>query len=213
MFDTKKYATMFSRDKHTNIHLHKIITLLRDTKNTYTLKQIGKITGTPINTDQKLLNAVKQNDKIIFENDSCRFKHEFSYRNKEEFLDTLKKGSYQYGIELSKLLDCPIDLMEIINECSNENSIIIFKSVDNQKLVFYNTLPVKTASNTTKELFQTVKITSYSEILKELEIIGLSKQINKKKIPIEIKDNKKKRQKRRIRITNTHITGLDLEDI
>ncbi|KAF7701512.1 General transcription factor IIE subunit 2 [Cucumispora dikerogammari] len=213
MMNTNKYSTMFSRDKHLNTHLHKIITLLKETKNTYTLEQVSKITNTPLDTDPKLLNAVKQNDKIIFENNTCRFKHEFSYTNKQELLETLKNGPYKYGIEINKLLDCQLDAKDIINECISENTIITLRSADNSKLLFYNTLLVQPASPSTKELYQAVNITTYAEIFDELEKIGISKKTEKKETNIKATDNTKKRPKRRIRITNTHIKGLDLEDI
>lgn len=213
MFDTEKYVNMLKTDNHTNVYIHKIVKLLKETKNKYTLKQASMIIGIPIEADKKLLNALKENNKIIFEDDTIRLKHEFNFQNKEEFLETISDKKYEFGIEMRSLEDSPLDIENIVNECLKERSIVFLKTIEGNKIIFYNSLKTKEADESTKDLYQSIKITSYPEMLKELRKLGLSKKEEiQVQQPVVKAQPKKKRQRRQIKITNTHIKDFDLND-
>lgn len=89
--------------------------------------------------------------------------------------------------------------------------MIVLKDNDNSEVVFYNDMQVERVDEDIRELWRSIKVPVYQDLISQLNNAGLKKdKVEYTKKKVIIKKDKTKRYKRRIKITNTHVKGLDL---
>ncbi|KAI5149565.1 transcription initiation factor TFIIE subunit beta [Enteropsectra breve] len=203
--------------KHLNSYIRRILEIIRSKERACSFRELDELLGFRILSNIHLLNALKSNSKIEMSRDALRYVPEFNIKTVSDLYDAVKSVGYKEGIELARLCDSPVDVRPFIKQLEKENKIIIIKDMDNSEIVYFydvNDDKIITASSGIKQLWHSVKIPNYRDVLEELSLAGVKNMnttVIKKKIPIKIKQNKK--VKRRIKITNTHVQNLDLTSL
>lgn len=205
---------MADDSKHLNIYIHKILEFLKKLDRAVGYKEIEDNTGISILKHPDLIKAFRTNEKILFENNTVRFVPSYVIRSVDDLLDILKTVNSQEGVEMAKLEDSPFDIKPFINQLKEENRIIILKDLDSSEIVFYNENAFPFVSEEIKSLWASVKVPNYCDIINELNQAGLKGTDNPTVIKNRvIKKTVSKKSKRRITITNTHVKGLDLQNL
>lgn len=200
--------------RHLNTYIHKILELLKKNDRAMSYQEIEEKTGINVLGNIQLVRALKSNSKIAITQESIRFIPTFSIRSVEDLLEILKSSNGKEGIEMSKLCDSAVDISHFIQSLQSNNKIIILKDIDNSEVVFYNEMIVDPIKPSIKELWSSIKVPNHHDIVNQLSNAGLKNSeeqaFKKKKLS---KQSKNKRNKRKIAITNTHVSGLDLNNM
>lgn len=203
-----------SHSRHLNTYILKILELLKKNDRALTYHEIEEKTGINVLSNAQLVRALKSNGKIAITQDTVRFIPSYEIRSSDDLLAILKEVNGKEGIEMSKLRDSAIDISEFIQSLLLNNKIIILKDIDNSEVVFYNEMVCKPIKPEIKELWASIKVPNHHDIVDQLSNAGLKNSeeqaFKKKKIT---KLSKNKRNKRKIAITNTHVSGLDLNNM
>ncbi|ORD94551.1 hypothetical protein ECANGB1_539 [Enterospora canceri] len=99
-----------------------------------------------------------------------------------------------------------------------KDDFIILRDLDGGEIVFLNqsvsNLPTEDdVLDRIREMWESVPVPNYQNVLEELNRAGIKHQTEEaKKEPVK-KIEKRKKYKRRIKITNTHVKGLDLNNL
>ena len=199
---------------HLNSYIHKILDLLKKEDHPFTFKEIYSKLGVNILTNMPLMKALRNNPKILMDRESLKFVPLFNVRSTADLAGILREKSGVEGVELSKLADSPVDIRPFVAELGAQGRIFVLKDMDGSEIIFYNPLTVAPASPEIAQMWGSIKIPNYHDIIEELNTAGLknaSSQTVKKKAVA--KKEPKKRSQRRIKITNTHVKGLDLSGL
>lgn len=197
---------------HLNSYIYKILEFIKKDNKLYSFKEIQDSLGINVLSNSMLIKSLRNNSKVRIENYTIQFVPLFNYRTAEEFIELLKSKVGEEGIEMEKLADAPVDIKQFLLKYVESNEIYILKDMDGSEVVFYNDSNIVPIDDKIKALWNSVKILNYHNIIDELNLAGLKKDLGsdaKKKLVSTIK--KKKRSQRRIKITNTHVKGLNLE--
>lgn len=199
---------------HLNSYIHRILELLKKEDRVFTFTEVQNSLGINIFSNVTLMRALRNNQKIQMDQHSLRFIPLYNIRSKADLLEILKECANNEGIEMSKLADSPIDIRPFVSELVSQGSLIILKDMDGSETAFYNGHVIAPADPGIRSMWHGIKVPSYHHILDELGSAGLKNaegQLVKKKIIA--KKEPKKRSQRRIKITNTHVKGLDLSGL
>ncbi|WUR03631.1 transcription initiation factor IIE subunit beta (tfa2) [Vairimorpha necatrix] len=194
---------MQENDRHTNSYLHDILTFLKSTSGSVTFTDLYNKLKIDIHSNLRLLNALQSNEKIRIQNNLIEYLYTYNIKNKEDLVEIFKNK--KEGIELVKLKDNPVDISGFLED------FLILKDNDGSEVVFYNELHIDKLDEELINLWRAVKIPGYQDMLSELNCAGLKSDKNEVvKRKIINKKAKSKKYRRNIKITNTHVKGLDL---
>jgi transcription initiation factor TFIIE subunit beta len=200
--------------RHLNTFILKILEFLKKSDKALSYREIEEKTGISILSNVNLVRALKSNVKIELLQNSIRFIPSFIIRSVEDLIGVLKETKGKGGIEMNKLSDSPFDITGFVKTLVDSNQMIILKDIDNSEIAFYNEMNCPKIKPEIKELWVSIKIPNHHDIVEQLNIAGLKNSeeqtFKKKKIS---KQAKGKRSKRKIAITNTHVVGLDLNNM
>ncbi|KAJ3105082.1 hypothetical protein HDU97_008486 [Phlyctochytrium planicorne] len=164
----------------------------------------------------------RNNDKIGFDipSKTIWYKHQYTIQTKQEFLEILQKTLSTGGADVRELKESCPDIYTMCDELEKSGDIFLIRNKDDTpRLAYYNCMNDHTGDEPAK--FPSSEFTTYWEqetiptdedaLLKELEAAGLRKMdgsggIVKKKAVAKVKS----KRGRRIKITNTHLEGVDL---
>lgn len=200
--------------RHLNTYIHKILELLKKNDHALTYGEIEEQTGINILSNVQLVRALKANSKVLITQESISFVPTFIIRSVDDLLDILKGLNGKGGVEMSKLTDSPFDITGFVETLVSNKKMIILKDIDNSEIAFYNEMVCPPIKPEIKDLWASIKIPNHHDIVDQLSNAGLKNSeeqaFKKKKV---IKQSKNKRSKRKIAITNTHVAGLDLNNM
>lgn len=199
---------------HLNSHIHRIVEILKKEDRKYSIKELNVLLNINILRNARLVDALKKNPRIVFENGTLRFQPVFNIRNVDDLENVLLKFNYKEGIEKAKLVESPINVHQFIDELKNKGKIIILQDMDGSDIVFYNDMKIIPADEIIRSMWKDIKVPDYHDVLDELNSVGLDNsgvQALKKKRAV--KKKAAKRSQRRIKMTNTHVKELDLQNI
>lgn len=200
--------------KHVNTFIHKILDLLKRHDRALSYREIEEKTGINVLNNVQLVRALKINPKVAITHESVQFLPSYTIRSTGDLLSILKEANGKEGVEMSKLLESPVDISPFINELAQQNKIIILKDIDNSEIVFFNEEPIPALKKEIKDLWASVKVPNFHGIAQELSESGLKgTEMHVLKKQRASKQTKQKKSKRRIAITNTHVKGLDLNNL
>ncbi|KAI4292931.1 transcription initiation factor TFIIE subunit beta [Pancytospora philotis] len=203
---------MGPEQNHLNSDIRKIIDLLKKEDRGFTYREVQSKLGISILASSALAMALRNNSKIAVENDALRFVPHYSIRSVEDLRAVLLAAEGKEGVEVAKLVESPVDVAQFIAALRGEGVLITLKDMDGSEILFYDSQPsTAVVRPAIKELWNSVKIPSYHSIIEELNLAGLKSgygQVAKKRAVV--KKETKKRSQRRIKVTNTHVEGLDL---
>lgn len=200
--------------RHLNSYIHTIINLLKQHDRPLNFEEIRTKLNIDLYGNYSILQALRKNNRIVATSNSLMFKPLYSIRSKEDLLRIIKGLNNEEGIELSKLADSPIDIASFVEELKNRKLVIVLKDMDNSEIMFNNDTPIENVSESLVELWKGIKVPVYHDLLLELNSAGL--KIEKEegiKKRIIVKKGKKKKNRRKIKITNTHVKELDLNGL
>lgn len=197
--------------KHLNSYLHRIIEFLKKEDRSFTFKEMYSQLGINILSNNQLVKALKNNPKIELSHETLRFVPLYRIRSTEDLECILHEQNAREGIELAKLADSPVDISPFVAELSAAGKIIILKDLDGSEVIFYNDYQHPRAQEEIWKMWNAVKVPNYHDIIEELSTAGLHGAFNQvAKKNVVIKKAPAKRSQRRIKVTNTHVKGLDL---
>ncbi|KAJ3092945.1 hypothetical protein HK102_000039 [Quaeritorhiza haematococci] len=154
--------------------------------------------------NRELFSMLTNNEKISYDPATKTFTYKPTYniRTKEDLLQLLKENREFGGMEAKELKDSYADLNTAIKELEEAGQIIVIRNKDNAPKLLYPNEPSLS-----------IKISEEPGVLtSELEKAGLKtmevfstrpKTQNKAK-------GKSRRGNRKMKITNTHLEGIDL---
>lgn len=205
---------MHEYDKHVNTFIHKILEHLKKYDRPLLYREIEEKTGINILNNPQLVKSLRNNPKISITHESIQFIPSYTIRSTLELEETLRRVNGREGIEMDKLLDSPIDIRPFIEELVSIGRIIILKDMDNSEIVFYNEMTVPPMKEEIKKLWNSIKIPNFYDIASELSQLGLKgTEIQAFKRQKTVKQTNSKKNKRKIALTNTHVKGLDLNNL
>lgn len=179
------------------------MTFLKSTSGSISFTDLYNKLKIDIHSNPRLLNALQNSDKILIQNNSIQYLYTYNIKSREDLIAVFKNK--KEGIELSKLKDNQIDITSFLD------GFIILKDNDGSEVVFYDDLKIDKLDDDIVNLWQSIKIPGYQDMLSELNQAGLkTEKSNNVKRQTIIKRTKSKKYRRNIKITNTHVKGLDL---
>ncbi|CAD25395.2 TRANSCRIPTION INITIATION FACTOR TFIIE BETA SUBUNIT [Encephalitozoon cuniculi GB-M1] len=200
--------------RHTNTYIHAVISLLKQHDRPLSFEEIKDKTRIDLHNNYVLLQSIKRNPRIVATHSTLMFKPLYSIRSVEDMRKVVRGLGGEEGLEMSKLMDSPVNVVPFVEELKKSNEIIILNDIDGSEVVFWNDTQESPVDPQIKSLWNQVRITTYHDLIRELNTAGLKteKVENVKKRPT-IKIKKDRRSRRKIRITNTHVKGLDLSGV
>lgn len=99
-FDLHKF------ERHLNTYIHDIINLLKK-KGTMSFDEIHKETGINLLNNYNLVKSLRNNQRIILEDNTLSYRHSYLIKSLEDLENVL---SNREGIEMNSLKDSPVTL-------------------------------------------------------------------------------------------------------
>ncbi|EEQ82335.1 hypothetical protein NCER_100965 [Vairimorpha ceranae BRL01] len=194
------------QDKHINSYLHEILTFLKSSANAISFTDLYSKLNIDIHSNTRLLKALENNDKILIKNNFIQYLYTYNIQSKEDLINIFSKR--KEGIELSKLRDNPIDISDFLDD------FLILKDNDGIEVVFYDDMRIDKADDDIVALWKSVRVPGFQDLISEMSVAGIKTNISETvKRKAIIKKTKSKRYRRNIKITNTHVKGLDLNKL
>src|SRR5690606_13225354 len=126
----------------------------------------------------------------------------------------LEKRRHEGGMEYKELKDSYSKISEAVNELASEGRILVVRNKDGYpRILYWNDQRYNTAMDPEfREIWHRLRIPDEVDLPKELEKAGLTHmQVFDKKGPgVEAPKRKQVKRNRKMKITNTHMKGLDL---
>jgi transcription initiation factor TFIIE subunit beta len=169
-----------------------------------------------IMSSPELFEAVKKNDRILYneQTQTFEFKPNYKIRTREDLLDLLRRHRGVTGMEVKELKQSYTRVTELIEELDKEKLILCMRNKDGSaKVVYYNDPSFRISiSDEFKKYWNDVKLPLDMDLEPELKKAGLAPmQVELKKVKAGGVDGKKKKRKSRFKMTNTHLEGVDLK--
>ena len=217
-------------NRHFNSYLHKILECIKKEDREFTFNEVETRANIKI---VNMISALKNNKKVKIEGNTIRYIPEFNIKNKEDILEIVKNE----GIEMDRLCDSFVDVRKMMNVTEERpmqvgvkkrskialppietDDFIILRDLDGQEVVFRNEyvegIPDKDETyKRIVELYNEIEVPNYQNVCEYLKECGQKTKTEPVKKKGIIKSTKKKKSRRRIKITNTHVEGLDLNDM
>ncbi|PVZ98130.1 hypothetical protein BB558_005270 [Smittium angustum] len=200
--------------RHSLSIIYSIINHLRQYERPQTIEEIFKLTRINV-SDPEVFGLLCSNEKIIYnkENQTFEYKPVYDLKNKDDLLNLLKQRVNIGGLLIKDLKDSHIDLNKAVNELKSEGWVLTINNKDGTpRQLFYNRNNTNLAVNDSfKEIWQELRVPDETELMFEMERAGLKQmEIAKRKTANDEGLKKLKVKNRRIKITNTHLEGIDL---
>ncbi|KAF9907660.1 hypothetical protein EC991_010692 [Linnemannia zychae] len=201
--------------KHINSLLLNAINYLKSTDDPQTVEDLRRKGGVDLDAKPELYNLLKMNDKVAYDTRDHTFAYKPTYhiKNKEDLLALLEKRKNEGGMDYKELKDSYSKLLEAVNELASEGRILVVKNKDGApRVLFWNDQRYNTAMDQEfRDIWHRLRIPDEIDLPKELEKAGLTHmQVFDKKGPGDVPKRKPVRRNRKMKITNTHMKGLDL---
>lgn len=205
-----------TRSRHVNSLIHTIIQYIKTIDHPVTFPEIEIHTRISLQNNPKLLTALSTNPKVILTANTLQFKPVYSIRSEDDLHELIRNTNCKNGISLAHLLDSPVDVQSFVDSLRKKNIVFLLKDSDNSEILYFNPLNSVFAANIQiKKLYDDISVPSYTDILTELSSAGIKveKRYFEKRKNVVVKKNQVRRFRRKIKITNTHVKGLNLNDI
>jgi transcription initiation factor TFIIE subunit beta len=196
--------------------LFEIIDCLKQEPIPITNNDIIRKTTIDIMASPELFEAVKKNDRILYneQNQTFEFKPTYKIRTREDLLDLLRRNRGVMGMEVKELKQSYTRVTEIIDELDKERLILCIRNKDGTpKVVYYFDQTYQISiSDEFKRYWDDVKLPMDMDLEPELRKGGLKPmQVELKKVKSANDSKSKKKRKSRFKMTNTHLEGVDLK--
>ncbi|KAF9929098.1 hypothetical protein BGZ65_005939 [Modicella reniformis] len=201
--------------KHINSLLLNAINYLKTTdepQSVEDMKARGKI---DLDAKPELFQLLRLNEKVAYDERNATFVYKPTYqiKSKEDLFAMLEKRKNEGGMDYKELKDSYAKLPQAVEELAAEGRILVVRNKDGHpRVLFWNDQRYNTAMDPEfREIWHRLRIPDEVDLPKELEKAGLTHmQVFDKKGAGEAPKRKQVRRNRKMKITNTHMKGLDL---
>lgn len=200
--------------RHLNSYIHSVISLLKQYDRALSFEEIRERISIDLHNNYSLLQSIKKNPRIVATHNTLMFKPLYSIRCVDDLKKVMEGLNNEEGVEMDKLADSPVNIAPFVEELKEKNAIIVLTDLDGSSVVFNNDMQEKPVDPQTKRLWNQIRIPTYHDLISELNTAGLkAEKVENIRRKITVKTRKNNKNKRRIRITNTHVKGLDLSGV
>ncbi|KAF9919301.1 hypothetical protein BX616_009333 [Lobosporangium transversale] len=217
----KRKAEVYSQPQetgagnHINSLLLNAINFLKTSDEPQSVEDLKRKGNIDLETKPRLYELLKSNEKVAYDevNNTFVYKPTYQIKSKEDLLAMLEKRKNEGGMDYKELKDSYSKLPQAVQELASEGRILVVKNKDGQpRVLFWNDQRYNTAMDPEfREIWHRLRIPDEIDLPKELEKAGLTHmQVFDKKGPGEVPKRKQVRRNRKMKITNTHMKGLDL---
>ncbi|KAF9432759.1 hypothetical protein BGZ76_010365 [Entomortierella beljakovae] len=201
--------------KHINSLLLNAINYLKTLDEPQSIEDLKRKGGIDLDAKPDLFQLLKANEKVLYDqaNGTFVYKPTYHIKSKEDLFMILEKRKNEGGMDYKELKDSYSKLAQSVEELANEGRILVIRNKDgNPRVLFWNDQRYNTGMDKEfREIWHSLRITDDLDLSKELEKAGLTHmQVYDKKGPGDIPKRKPVRRNRKVKITNTHMKGLDL---
>ncbi|ORX60821.1 transcription initiation factor IIE, beta subunit [Piromyces finnis] len=203
-----------TKQRNIGQQLYEVIAYLKTVDEPQTAENLKKFAQVDVYSSEELYKNLTNNNKITFdpEKNTFAYKPVYDIKGKDDLLKLVREHK---AMEVKALKDSYSKLMETIKELEEEgNILVIYNKTKGIPMVIY---PNNKAYNVEtddvfKDLWHSLKVPAGEDLSKELEKAGLkSMEVYQSKINPKNKVKKKAKQRnRKVKITNTHLEGIDL---
>ncbi|TPX67323.1 hypothetical protein SpCBS45565_g03888 [Spizellomyces sp. 'palustris'] len=202
-------------DVATNTKVYTIINALREKGEALSEKEIMRLTAVHIGGTPGLREILRTNLKIEFipQDKTYRYKPKYTIRSKEDLITLLQSNASHGGMEIKELLDSWSGLLGAVQELEKEGHVLVLKTKDQKpRIVYWNDKSLNLdMSKEFQNYWHEIQLPKESDLAKELERAGLkSMEVFVAPKATDKPKESKRRGHKRIKLTNTHLEGLDI---
>ncbi|CAO3595103.1 unnamed protein product [Absidia cylindrospora] len=200
---------------HAMSQLYTVIQFLKDSDRPQSVVSITSRTKVNITKNQALWDRLASNNKINFDpvNQTFCYKPTFQIKSQDDLLTLLVSMKDAGGMDYKDLKDSYSKLGDVVEDLAGEGQILVVRNKDgNPRVLFYNDSEQNTHMDKEfKTMWSDIKIPDETDLPKELENAGLkTMDVFEKKVVAEPKVKRAKTRNKKIKITNTHLSHIDL---
>ncbi|KAI8079804.1 uncharacterized protein BX664DRAFT_341493 [Halteromyces radiatus] len=195
--------------------LYTVIQFLKDSDGPQSVISITSRTKVNIAKNQALWDKLASNNKIDYDpvNQTFAYKPTYQIKSKDDLLSLLISMKSTGGMDYKDLKDSYSKLSDAVEELAGESRILVVRNKDgNPRVLFYNDPEQNTHMDPEfKTMWSDIKIPDETDLPRELENAGLkTMEVFEKKVVSEPKVKRSKTRNKKIKITNTHLSHIDL---
>ncbi|KAI7828563.1 hypothetical protein BC939DRAFT_443259 [Gamsiella multidivaricata] len=217
----KKKTEVYSQPQDTGAGKHimslvlSAINFLKSTDEPQTVEDMKRKGNVDLDANPELYARLKANEKVDYNERDGTFAYKPTYqiKSKEDLFMMLEKRRHEGGMDYKELKDSYSKLLQAVEELAAEGRILVVRNKDgNPRVLFWNDQRYNTAMDPEfRQIWHRLRIPDEIDLPKELEKAGLTHmQVFDKKGPGDVPKRKQVRRNRKMKITNTHMKGLDL---
>jgi transcription initiation factor TFIIE subunit beta len=190
-----------------------VIKYLNEVERPVTIDEIHAATAHDIKGNPELLEELKANAKIHYEDGWFSYKPMYDAKNIHDLLDLFNKNPN--GIDIADLKDAYKTVEQDIKKLLEQRDIVAIRNEDTKSDILYPNLDPRyriTISDEFKKLWREIRIPDDIDLEREMKEAGLTlveEEQNQVRKPAS--KAKKPRKARLRKITNTHILGTDID--
>jgi len=201
----------------TGRYLFTVIEFLREADQAVTAEDIYNQTQINIRDNEELLTAIQNNPKVVITDQKWfSYKPTFDVTTKSEVLQLI--NSTDKGIDSNDLKDAYKTVMEDIFALRDSGKIRTILNQDTKALILFPQTESHLRVNLFpefKEMWKKITIPDAVDLEKELRKAGFTPIPENDDVVgnrYKKKTNKRRKRRRRIKITNTHVKGINFFD-
>ncbi|KAL1926055.1 hypothetical protein VTP01DRAFT_7148 [Rhizomucor pusillus] len=201
--------------QHLMSQLYTVIQFLKEHDTPQSIISIRSRTGVDIVNNAELWDKLVHNDKIDFDslNKTFAYKPAYSIKSKEDLLNLLIEKKEEGGMDFNHLKESNAKLGDIVEELADEGQILVIRNKEgNPRVLFHNDMQYNTPIDAEfQKMWSEIPIPDETDLPKKLESAGLkTMEVFENKVTEEPKIKRSKARNRKIKITNTHLSHIDL---
>ncbi|ORX88664.1 transcription initiation factor IIE, beta subunit [Basidiobolus meristosporus CBS 931.73] len=202
--------------RHTLSMVYTVINFLKSVEEPQTADDLKRHVGADLDVNPELYQTLTQNNKIDYDTKTHMFSYRPAYniKTKEDLLALLQEKQDEGGMEVRELKDSYIDVKGVVEELAEAGQIYIIRNKDETpRILFYNDARLNCDFDADfKQMWHDLRAPDETDLPAELDKAGLKTMevFEKKAKSDEPKHKKSKARNRKVKITNTHLEGIDL---
>ncbi|KAI8979639.1 hypothetical protein BDF20DRAFT_522615 [Mycotypha africana] len=200
---------------HAMSQLYTVIQFLKDSDTPQSVVSITSRTKVDISKIPDIWHKLTHTEKIEYDpiNQTFEYKPTYQIKSKEDLLELLLQKRNEGGMDYKDLKDSYSKLSSAVEELATEGQILVVRNKDgNPRVLFCNDRQYNTHMDPEfKKMWTEIKIPDETDLPKALEQAGLkTMEVFEQKVTSDSKPKKTKTRNKRIKITNTHLSHIDL---
>lgn len=199
-----------SSARHSNIYIHRIITLLKQHTRPVAFGEIEKETGIGVKKTPGLLALLEKNKKLVIKDETLEYVPTHSVATEKELLQLLESTQSEHGISLEEILDANSDIMPYVQRLVSRGDAIVLRDTDGSSTIFRNAHKIPQASYAVQKLYEEIQVPDPRDLARELAEAGLASKAAEARTGKPAAAQRKKAYGRRIKVTNTHLNKSEL---